>query len=437
LRNLLPPESGSENAGPVPVVDTIRARVSFVKADLLAEAAGTDGFSLDISTNFFPFGKQPERYTTFYLASKEVFQRQGARVRIDIALSEPADTQAKTNLTNATATLKWEYFDGTNWRSIQNSDFQDGTNDFKEFNLIGVVSFLCPTDWAETSVNGTKSYWLRARIDSGDYGHPLRLKVTGTGATTKVDADESTLEPPVIKSLKLQYSYQTDSETLDHCLAFNDFVFTDHTHECQWPRLTFEPFLPVRESQPAVHFGFSQALPSGLVSIFAQTPPAAAEQGSSETPSFVWEYRNETGWSELGVLDETVGFQRSGMIQFIGEPDAVAVPGLGGSLFRVRARLKVGELLTPAAINGIWLNAVWATHREIVKREEVGVSDGNPSQTFYLRPRTAIDTGTESLRGTPIIEGRPIQLPPQEVQIPGDPVDNQTLEVPSGTIEVR
>jgi hypothetical protein len=33
---------------------------------------------------------------------------------------------------------------------------------------------------------------------------------------------------------------------------------------------------------------------------------------------FIWEYGAAQGWTELGVLDETLGFQRSGVVQFIG-----------------------------------------------------------------------------------------------------------------------
>jgi predicted phage baseplate assembly protein len=71
------------------------------------------------------------------------------------------------------------------------------------------------------------------------------------------------------------------------------------------------------------------------------------------------------------------------MIQFIGQPDAAASEGLGGELFRIRARLKPGVSLSSLPVNGVWLNAVWATQSLSIEREPVGVSDGNPGQTFF------------------------------------------------------
>jgi hypothetical protein len=388
----LPPQSSG--VGVLPVIDTVRVQVGFTKSDLEPEAAFTDLATVDTANSFYPFGKQPAPYITFYLASKEAFQRRGARLRIEVILAQAGQ---------GNAALTWEYHDGKGWRPLAGEfEFQDTSENFtvttvtytfkKDLLLpkfvagVGTISFRCPPDWGETTVNGVKNYWLRARIDSGDYGHPIQLNFVETPPKLV----ESTLQPPVVAKLTLQYTYQTPPAALDHCLAFNDFVYRDHSHACRWPRQPFDPFQPIADAlltpQPALYFGFDQPLPAGLVSLYLSAPPPPADDVTLvEASAFVWEYRTAGGWSELGVLDETLGFRRSGMIQFIGPADAVRVPGLGGNLFRLRARLKQGERLQPVPVRGIWLNAVWGTHRLPITADALGDSDGTPRQTFYFR----------------------------------------------------
>jgi hypothetical protein len=388
LRTPLPPASASNT---LPLIDTLQARLGFTKAGLQPEAAFTDAFQVDTGNNFYPFGRQPVRYTTFYLASEEAFQRRNAQIKLVFDFSERGRAG-----TEAALALDWEYFDGQAWQSLESGfDFKDGTVDFTED---GSVSFVCPLDWEKTQVNGQENYWLRVRISTGDYGHPLQLSLTSDGTETTVEADESTLKPPVVASLLLEYTYQTDSELPDHCLAFNDFVFEDHTHACQWPRQSFTPFHPVADAQAAVYFGFDQRLPSGLISLYLDVEPPLVEGGES-APTFLWEYQSERGWTELSVLDETGGFLHSGMIQFIGPQDALPEDGLYGPLYRLRARLKQGDTLPEFTPSRIWLNGVWGTQRQVFENEVLGASDGSSGQTFsFLR------------RAGPVLEGETVEV---------------------------
>ena len=420
---LLP--AGQSGAGALPSIDTLQARVGFVKSGLQPEAAFTDAFKVDTGNNFYPFGLQPVRYTTFYLGSKEVFQRHGARVSLKFTLSEAG--VGSTDLS-----LSWDYHDGTEWRSLDSGfDFLDGT---QQFTQSGDVSFLCPPDWAEAEVNGTKNFWLRVRINAGDYGHPLRLTTVPDNGSFTVEAEDSTLAPPVVAKLTLQYTYQTKAFHLDHCLTFNDFLFSDHTEDCRWLRRPFTPFSPVPDRQPAVYFAFDRPLPSGLVSMYMNIP--AEEDGDSgEISNYIWEYRSARGWSELGVLDNTQGFRFSGLIQWIGARDAVPEAGVNGDLYRLRARLVQGERLRTPAIRGVWLNAVLGTQRNVFEREVLGTSSGTPGQTFSFLRRTG-----------PILEGELVEvrewtgrgegwqtavqgLPEKDLRYEKDPVTQEILAV--------
>ena len=437
-RPLLPLEQALRPS--LPVINDISASVSFGKSNLLPEAAFRDASALDLTKDFLPFGPQPARYAVFYLASKEVFQRQRAQVGLDIALSSPGAVPAGTTLQTT-----WEYNDGTAWKTLNIRSAPA----VARFMAPGSVDFDCPADWGESSVSGVVNRWLRVRIVAGDYGRPLRalldrriaaisadrLTVTvdtnygfvggeivivadaaggvrrrmtvsrsedtdklvftaalapevaaaggtvvnATGAPTLVPSDAA---PPVIAKISLRYTYRTDPEPLDHCLTHNDFVFEDQTEACRWPDRVFSPFGLISDRQPAVYFGFDGALPVGLVSIYVDVTATAAQGPGGVSSPFAWEYRSARGWTELVVRDETGGFARSGMVQFVGPPDAVATEGSGGRQFRVRARMKQGEPPAPLPLAGLWLNAVWASDSQTFAQEPLGSSDGNPRQTF-------------------------------------------------------
>lgn len=443
---LLPDGPGGKRT--VPLINDIRARVGFKRTDIAPEAAFLDTVPLDISKDFHPFGQQPVTFTTFYLACKEVFQRKGATVEMKVNLS-PGITVKQ----DSTPKLTWEYSDGSAWQEL--SVRSNAASNAFDFTSSATVSFNCPRNWAEMSVNGAKNYWLRVRITTGDYGQPFRGnlnivpehnmtaeisgdrkiltiddnrgyvggefivlskgkdKLTAIVADTQeggklilrdaIPGDEpfgvgwkveapailpGNLQPPVVKNITLAFTYLSDPFELDHCLSNNDFVFEDHTEDARWPARSFTPFRPVADAQPTVHFGFDRRLPTGLISLYVDV-----QQETDDTPRsspFVWEYRSECGWNELGVLDETLGFRHSGMIQFIGQPDAASALGLGDDLFRVRARLKQGESMQPLPVAGIWLNAIWADQRTAPAREELGSSDGNPGQTFTLQRKPVL-----------------------------------------------
>jgi hypothetical protein len=122
------------------------------------------------------------------------------------------------------------------------------------------------------------------------------------------------------------------------------------------------------------------------VSLFAASKPDSLDRDLSPSP-FVWEYLGARGWTELSVADETSGFAKAGVIQFVGPPDAVSADGLGGVLYRIRARLKTGFDPDPRPLVGVWLNGVWARQGESVSNETLGISNGNSWQTLVFQSR--------------------------------------------------
>lgn len=358
--------------GPL-IINDLSIRARFGKRRLPPEAAMFGFQKLDISKVFLPLGSQPALRDSFYLASDDVFQRGGARCRIEFWLGEITASQAQ---------LRWEYSTGADWVPLPGVS--------TAFNLIGgsavadgapnaVMAFICPSDWQSTVVNGVRKRWLRATLVENSYGQPGQL-VASSNSRMGASWQNSSLHPPIIDRLLLSFEYLTDPETLHHCLSRNDFVFADHTEDCIWPDRTFSPFHAVSDRVPAVHFGFDRALAGGLLSLYVDKVEDLSISGQSSP--YQWEYRTETGWAELSVIDETQGFRQRGTIQFIGPIDAVPSEGLGGSLYRLRCRLKAGEALRTATIASLWWNATWASHQRQIVRELLGVSDGNPGQAL-------------------------------------------------------
>lgn len=395
LSQPLPPQ-GKGGKGPLPIVDTLKFHVGYTKGGLAPEKAFVNAIPLDTTKSFFPFGAQPAPYATFYLASKEVFQRKNARVHINIKLSTAGP---KDSHQIPLATLAWDYFDGASWQPLEgNYEFSDTTHAFTA--TAGQISFICPPDWSETKVNGQSNYWLRGRVVAGDFGTPLQLEVSGNSIIAK--AGTGTQSAPVVSEIKLRYIYQTEQTLFDQCLAKNNFVFEDDTEAARWQRQTFQPFQRVADAQPAVYFAFDRALPAGLISFFISVPPQAGAERQGQANAFIWEYCSPRGWDELGVLDRTIGFQRSEMVQFVGPADAVATPGVGtddlhDKLFRIRAKLKQGGSVQPLPLGGVWLNAVWANHQQSYDGEMLGISDANPGQAFRFR-------------NAPVLEGESVEV---------------------------
>jgi len=124
---------------------------------------------------------------------------------------------------------------------------------------------------------------------------------------------------------------------------------------------------------------------------------APAAEGDPQP--YAWDYWGVRGWTELSVRDTSFGLRQTGLVQFVGAPDALPREGLGGALYRVRARLKSGLASQDqrVACGGAWLNAAWARQGQAVSRDGLGSSNGNPDQCFALPSVRASSSGAAPL----------------------------------------
>lgn len=386
LANALPPlrPDGADAEGALPQVDLIRARVGFGKSELALDSAYVDDASLDISKDFYLFGEQPARFAAFYAACKDAFSRDGARIELVFTFNQTGTGSAQ---------VVTEFFNGTRWQPLgPNEDYRDETASFtfpkatdSQFPH-SKITFSAPAGWVENEVNGEKGRWLRLRIASGDYGHPLSVDVIqdpNDPAKFSVTSVASTLKPPIVAHLGVNYYFFTNPQPADFCVTENDFAFAEHSDDARWPRSAFAPFAPVSDRTPALHFGFGNQPPAALVSLLAHVLVPAPE---GDPQPFAWDYWGSRGWTQLSVRDATLGLHRTGLIQFVGADNALPREGLGGALYRIRARLKSGlrSQHQIAQCGGMWLNAAWGRQGQFVSRDGLGTSNGNSGQTFAL-----------------------------------------------------
>jgi hypothetical protein len=383
--------NGGSGAYSLPLLDTVRVSLDLGREDLLAEAVATDGQLVDATAPFQPFGASPVQGSSFYLGSSEAFGRAGANVRVDLAFDGTPTT--------ADGPITFEYFTGETWKALS---VGDTTNVFARPSLSlpppdrsprnGVITFVAPPDWKAFTIGRASCHFLRARLDGPEvFGKPAYF--TGN------DFHPADWVPPRIGSLRISFSQVTAPVAVDHCLTSNGGVMADVTQAAQAPQRPFQPFAPLEDQQPAVYFGFTQRLPSGLVSLFVDVPPDPDVAPPDNSSPYQWEYRSANGWRELGVLDSTLGFRTGGFVQFVGPFDHVATDGPGDSLYRIRARLKQGSRLPTQRIAGVWLNAVKATQASTYRAETIGRGTGEPRQLVVF-PKTR----------RPVLDGERIEI---------------------------
>jgi len=163
-------------------IDTVRVRVEVVGEGVAPEQGlvnlESDAFVfLDLGKNIYPLGKEPKLDCVLYLACDELLRMPDSEISIEITAVDSHIVPVPTPSDDLT--ISWEYFDGKKWRPFGRSGprgIRPGAADFgfhdttKAFTQSGVVSFQRPRDMEPCEVNGEPAFWLRARVEQGDFG---------------------------------------------------------------------------------------------------------------------------------------------------------------------------------------------------------------------------------------------------------------------------
>lgn len=395
-------------------IDTIRTRMEVVGEGVPPDAAFANldnnaYLQLDLGKNMFPFGKEPKIDHCFYVGCTELMKQPEAEVRIEVVLSEGA--VAPPPNPSEDLTIVFEYFDGKKWRPLgvtgpkgprpgagEEFGFNDET---RAFTKAGVISFRRPKDMVISDVSGVATYWVRARIELGDFGLAGNYLLDGDRWVWR---DDRPLRPPAVRSLG--FKYREEYKDPKHCLSYNDFKYRDLTHDAKTEFTLFQPFLPVVEESASLYLGFDGKLPNDMVSLYFHmqenvSPLAGLDANTANIEHLrawmaqreaqweaeqrvVWEYYHAGQWSPLVVRDSTKNFTQSGFIDFVGPDDMGMTMKFTEDRYWIRARLEMGGYARPPRVLRILHNVVEAMNVVSVRDEVLGSSDGTPLQTFQL-----------------------------------------------------
>jgi hypothetical protein len=324
-----------------------------------------------------------------------------------LAIGDPESPPAPRN-----PELSWEYWDGTSWWQIP--DVKDGTQ-----NLVhtGDVTFCVPPNLRASEVVGRPGTWIRVRLVGGDYGQETVRLVDVDEDAQKVIRDTSSIRAPYIVRIGIAYEVCC-AIAPDRVITLDNGAYADQTEINLTPNAELAVFTPLRhalanpapaagEAKPdaaccdgsdvnapanpdttkrddnanAIYLGFSHALHGSSISILFQIE----ETRQTSDLSLEVEGYAANAFKKLQVKDETAALSETGVLT-INCPEALQQVSLFGHALHW-LRLKRPTQMTgdwSPQIRGIHLNSVWATAAETKRNENVGQSDGSPTQRFTL-----------------------------------------------------
>jgi Baseplate J-like protein len=409
---------------PATWVTAIRVSSKVERSDLLPDAVLSGAVAVDWTTDFLPFGERPKLGDVFLLACEGAFADTGPgpdnKITLTIKASNLPDGRLPLPDPNATpekgsVTLAWEYWNGSRWRSIGQSnqtvsfidhsaDYDSGLDDSTlaftamEAASESTVTFRPPPDWATSTVGSRTAHWLRVRIAGGDYGHDAHY--TKTGDTYELDP--STLRPPSLNMVTFAYRYVSPLVAPEHVLVEADFALAEVTPTLAPGGAGFALFPAFDDSEPALYLAFVRpgaptafanqrvTLYAGIDEISYDEVRNAGRAPPTQPPAVAWEYAARDGWGWLGAQDETSGFTRSGLVSFIGPPDLVATYAFGRAAFWLRASLESGVYARPPRLNRLVTNTVWATQATEILGEVIGSGTAEPDQQLTTSQRPVL-----------------------------------------------
>ncbi len=278
--------------------------ITLARAGRTPEIALGNGLSLDLSTSFFPFGQLPAPGATFLFACAEVTSKPGASVTVFTEVSgQPAGDNSEIPVPN----VRWEYWNGVVWATLPELF---GSAEVLSFRQSGEVQFVVPANIAVKNELGQEKAWLRVHLVDGSYLVPNR----GTAGSGSNAVTFDKVFPPVVRTLRLEYEFQSALEPLEHCLSFNQFQWEDLTTRVKFGGDAFGLFPHSAVARRTLFLGFSRTLPSDLISLFFNVETKSAQP---ETP-LIWEYWDGLAWRTLTLKeDRTRHLSNPGLVQFI------------------------------------------------------------------------------------------------------------------------
>ena len=362
----------------------------------------------------------------------------------------------------------YEYWDGAVWREIP----VDPTNDPRKFAESGAFTFTVPHNIEQIELNGEVAHWVRARIRSGSFSQLREVTVPNNPTMRFIESRPPALDaftfgyvyqsPPDAPQAALTYN---DFQWIDRSkdvrwrgAGFEPFsVMADRTPTLYFgfdgplPSDAVSLFLDIEEIAdfqrgPTLRWEYwngsawsaltvgdetgNLALP-GVVQMLwpgvPAVPRAAMVQAQGDTvrlvePRLAAQFRigdrlyiAEDDAGELATLAAV----RRGVLTLTtplegeygqGTVSRATMPRFGTPRTWVRARLQSDGDPHRATVNGIYLNAVWASQTQTVAGEVLGSGTGQSNQALFFR-RTPVLPGH-------VVEVRELDGARAEVELP-------------------
>lgn len=338
----------------LPWIDTLTLSTSIHQdANLTPELGLANQSPLDLTRDFFPFGEKPRVGDVLYLASDEVFSREGASVTLHIVPTNSTDDKGippKAGPSKDLA-LEWEFWSGRSWQTFGrsgpgakdvpvDSKFTDGS---KAFTVEGDVTFTCP-NVGTAVVGGEKRRFIRVRIVQGNYGVEVfyeEIQVTPAASQAPIlsaaresapaaatAATVSTIpafkfvpasfKPPSLRAVRLGYDISSAPAPPQELLTVNDFAVRD---------LSPAAFVPLVLPRFVVGGGFTDFLPAAAMVERAGRflPPAAEVVGAPFLPPRDSRPTLYLGFERPG---DTVGFANRATTLYCGVEEPLYDPAV-------------------------------------------------------------------------------------------------------------
>ena len=165
----------------------------------------TDNCNTTDSAQFTLFAAVPATNDIIYIGCSTTF------LGLDTSL---------TTLGTGSPAIDWEYWNGTAWTDLTETDVDTGASTFE---VTGRFTWPLPSNWAKVSVNGSDShYYVRGKVTTGytiapicnslsiydaiyNIPHPRAIKYDSTGKISFLE----TIIPNGTENIRITYSYGT------------------------------------------------------------------------------------------------------------------------------------------------------------------------------------------------------------------------------------
>ena len=346
-----------------------------------------DSFSeLDVH-KFYPFGKRLSLFSDLFIGHS-YFSNPGAFVSIDFdlefekhlaSLPEAKEEDVlkiikkkpKRDVVGAVAEvyadeITIEYYNGVGWKKLPVNRpvanlFQDDTAGHCK------LEFQCPRDWRSTDTGGYQGLSIRIQL---------------------IRSDNCYFQPglhhcPVIKNLKVAYSYEKQYERPDRLISFQGNKRWDITN-----RLAEDEICPIlfrsNYNDTALYLGFDKKMLDGPVGLMFKL----AELERESLGKLIFQYSTRDGFSRLKLTDRTDGLNHTGMILFMPPSDMAKKTLEGKEAYWIKiidedSYLEKHPIRRPF-IEEIALNAVEVDNIETMDEEEYYIDAFQPDMSFPL-----------------------------------------------------